>query len=95
MLNICSYNCILFLPNNSTRTIASSVTKPLKNPYIEMTETYSVYEWQNGIKNMVIPLRKTEVLQTDKQLTQLLSDNQPQQKWPITFEMADKYKQIE
>ena len=56
-----------------------------------MTETYSMYEWQNGIKNMVIPLRKTEVLQTDKQLTQLLSDNQPQQKWPITFAMADEY----
>ena len=86
-----SYNCILFLPNNSTRTIASSVTKPLKHPYIEMTETYSMYEWQNGIKNMVIPLRKTEVLQTDKQLTQLLSDNQPQQKWPIIFAMADEY----
>ena len=74
--------------------MASSVTKPLKNPYIEMTKTYSTYEWQNGIKNMVIPLRKTEVLQTDKQLTQLLSDNQPWQPWPITFAMASKYKQI-
>ena len=75
--------------------MASSETKPLKNPYIVMTETYSTYEQQNGIKNTVIPLRKTVVLQTDKQLTQLLSDNQPQPEWPITFAMADKYKQIE
>ena len=72
--------------------MASSETKPLKNPYIEMTETYSTYEQQNGIKNMVIPLRKTVVLQTDKQLTQLLSDNQPQAEWPITLAMADKYR---
>ena len=72
--------------------MASSETKPLKNPYIEMTETYSTYEQQNGMKNMVIPLRKTVVLQTDKQLTQLLSDNQPQPEWPITLAIADKYK---
>ena len=57
-----------------------------------MTETYSMYEWQNGIKNMTTPLRKIQILQTDKGLTQLLSDNQPQQEWPITLAMADKYK---
>ena len=59
-----------------------------------MTTTYNSYDWQNGIKNMAVPLRNIQVLQTNKELTQLLSDNQPQPSLPIIFAMADKHKQI-
>ena len=37
----------------------SHVSKPLKNPYTDMTETNCIYELQNGIKNIEIPVMKT------------------------------------
>ena len=40
----CKCDFEVFLPSISTQTTVSSVSKPVKNPNIEMTETYSSYE---------------------------------------------------